>query len=204
MLRFLFEQPDSSVSETARSLRMPMVVASQYLRVLGARGLIKARREGRYVRYAPCADPAVHGAVPLLGALGRALATGADAIETAFRQLTAFTHPRRILIAHALAGGPLPTDALMCMTGISRFAIQRHLRKLANRGVVAENAKTWRLQPPRGHLATVLLATACEPHRQRVHTLQGVHSRRGDPRGEAERDVRISGWHRRLAGLRSS
>jgi DNA-binding transcriptional ArsR family regulator len=165
MLRVLFEQPGASVSEIALRTRMPMVVASQYLRVLGARGLINARREGRYVCYRPVADPAVGGAASLLEAVGSALASGPDAVEMSFCQLTAFTHPRRILIARALAAGPLTKDALMSRTRINRFAIYRHLQKLARRGVVAETADTWRVLRPRGRLATVLLRLACELHR---------------------------------------
>jgi DNA-binding transcriptional ArsR family regulator len=162
LLGELLRQGELPVSAAAEAAGVSVVLASQALRALGARGLLAARREGRWVFYRPAADPSVGGAAELLQALTQAFARRGRAGEGIFRQATAFTHPRRVQIARALAAGDLAPAALARRTGISRFALRRHLAKLARRRVVARTAGAWRLARPRGPVATVLLRLACE------------------------------------------
>src|SRR5947208_17162889 len=51
VFRFLLQQPEQTVSEVASHLNLPQSVASQYLRTLESRSLLKARRVGRWVKY---------------------------------------------------------------------------------------------------------------------------------------------------------
>ena len=161
MLRARFQQGELPVSAAASAAGASVILGSQYLRALGARGLLATRREGRWVFYRPSADPSVRGAAELLQAVEKTFARQRRPEEAIFRHATAFTHPRRVRIARALANGPMTTGVLARNTAISRFALRRHLAKLAARGFVKANAGHYRLVHPRGQLATTLLRLAC-------------------------------------------
>ena len=168
LLRLLFRNPGFTVQAAAEDLRITPKLASQYLRNLNARGLITARRQGRYVCYFPEADPEVSGSRALLEALRSALSSGRDPLGTAFHQLTAFTHSRRIAIVQCLRDGARSAGALKQQTQISQQALDRHLLKLHERRVIARDDALYRLATPRGRLATTLLTLACgsEPEQE--------------------------------------
>ena len=161
MLRVLFRDGEMTVSAVAGKVGISCILASYYLRALGARGLLASRRKGRWVYYRPAGDPSVHGADELLRALRKALKNGQKPIDAAFRHATAFTHPRRIEIARALADKPLPVASLVRRTRISRFALQRHLVKLLRRGLVKEKEGYWHLVRSREPLTSALMRLAC-------------------------------------------
>jgi DNA-binding IclR family transcriptional regulator len=160
MLRLLFDAPDLTVSGVATQLHIPVMVACQYLRALNARGLIAARRHGRWVQYRAAADPSVRGSAALLQALKRTFSAEQDPVEVVFRLATAFTHFRRVQVVHALAAGPMSSAALKRTTRISRPALARHLAKLVARGFVVHEGGAYRLERPRCRLAAVLLSLA--------------------------------------------
>jgi DNA-binding transcriptional ArsR family regulator len=169
LLADLGQHPYASVSDVARRLALPVCIASQYLRALNARGLIGAQRSGRFVCYHLAADPDVHGAAELSEALARALSHGVRKLEPTFRELTAFTHPRRVQIVRVLSGGPLTKEKLRARTRISRRALRRHLRKLAQRRVLTLIGRAYRLHRPKGPLAAALLRLAREEQGGRPH-----------------------------------
>jgi DNA-binding transcriptional ArsR family regulator len=76
----------------------------------------------------------------LVSALKKQLSgDGDDVIERAFKDLTAFTHARRIRIVRALNAAPgLSFVALARRTHISSPALRRHLRKLVNRRIAMQ------------------------------------------------------------------
>jgi len=120
----------------ADRLKLPLSEASESLRALEARGLLTARREGRYVKYEP--PPADSGASTqgLVAALRSSLRRGTKPQETLLKLATAFTHPRRIEIFRILKSGPRTSGQIKAVTGISGRALLRHLRKLESRGFV--------------------------------------------------------------------
>lgn len=165
MLRHLMERPDLPVSEVARSLKVPCTVASQYLRALNARGLLKARRVGRWVYYRAGPDESIREAKLLLEALRRTFATETDPVDVVFRLATAFTHPRRQDILRALQGRGLTIGQLKARTGISLSALRRHLGKLVDRGFVDVENGVYRRAVPNGSLATTLSQLALASRR---------------------------------------
>ena len=173
MLRCLLRDPGLTVSAVADRTGSPIVLASQYLRALNARGLIAADRQGKYVRYRPAADASVASAGPLLSALRRMFAKEANPVDLVFHLTTAFTHPRRVAIAQALAGRPMTTAALVRATRISNAAMKRHLAKLVQRGFVMNAGGKWDLTCPRHALAITLLGLAAG-RECAAHTLQSV------------------------------
>lgn len=160
LLQQLFRTPGLPVSEAASTTGISVMLASEYLRALNARGMLAAQRQGRFVFYRPSADPSVPFTKPLLQALRKTLSGGrASAVDRTFRSLTAFTHPRRVAIVRALVRGPLTRTELVRATHISLPAMNRHLGKLKRRDLV-EIADACSLRRPTTSLDATLVAIA--------------------------------------------
>lgn len=161
MLAELFRRPNQQVNDIAILLRISVAVASQYLRHLNARGLLHVHRVGSRVLYEPGSDPSVLHAPPLLSALHHTLRTHPDPISFIFRQVTAFTHPRRVQLIAVLGGGKSlgPAD-LARKTGISLRAVHRHTSKLVHRGVLKSNHGKFCIRRPTSKLSATLLRMA--------------------------------------------
>jgi DNA-binding MarR family transcriptional regulator len=136
MLRALLTQSPQTVSDIAAAMAVSVAVSSDYLRLLQSRGLIRSERIGRQVLYTDAPDPAVPDAATLLDALRTTLTVRKEPLPGVLQTLTAFTHPRRILIVRALDRQPVQTSVLGRTTGISSQALSRHLSKLERRGVI--------------------------------------------------------------------
>lgn len=132
----LRQRPGQTVSVVAQRMKLPLPVASQYLRVLEARGLLAARRVGLRVFYRPASAATGATATGLVTALQRVFEQDANPVRTIFQTATAFTHPRRIEIFHALKNGAQTLTQLQSVTRISTPALRRHLKKLEARGFV--------------------------------------------------------------------
>ena len=91
----LLEQPGQTVSTVAARLKLSVPVASQYLRAMEARSLLKVRRFGLRVAYR-IADDQNGPAQGLVRALRQTFRRYSSPAETIFKQATAFTHARRI------------------------------------------------------------------------------------------------------------
>ena len=145
VLQRLLDGRARTVSAVADAEGLSEVSASQCLRALNARGLLRVRRVSRWVEYRLGADPAVPETAPLVRALRRQLRGGRAAVTATFADLTAFTHPRRLLIVRALpAKDGAALGALRAATGISEPALFRHLLKLVHRGVVGRDDGLYR------------------------------------------------------------
>jgi len=157
-LKVIFEHPSSTVSDVAGSLSVPVNQASTFLRALQARGLIRAQRHSRWVRYAPFPDPLVPGSRVLLKALRQALLARKDSEADIKHTLTGFTHLRRLaILARLQTFRTASAEALAVATQISLPAVSRHLSKLAARRLVRHADQQWRLAPPPDALARTLL-----------------------------------------------
>jgi len=138
VFRSLLGKPALTVTAVAEENGISRVSATQCLRTLNARGLLRVSRTGRWVEYRVGHDPSVPAAKRLVAALSKQLA-GKDSVERTFKEVTAFTHPRRVRIVGLLARGKEMSIPQLCnATGISVPALHRHLRKLVDRGVVRE------------------------------------------------------------------
>lgn len=134
MFGLLVQQPGQTVSAVAARLKIPLSVTSEYLRVLEARGFLKARRIGRRVEYRPTPARGGGPARGLVAALRLTFERETKPVETVFKLATAFTHPRRIDIYRVLAMKPRTLEQIQAATGISICALVRHLGKLEARG----------------------------------------------------------------------
>ncbi len=160
IFEFLHAKPDQPVSSIAEENALTPSVASRYLRLLESRGLLEARRVGKNVKYriAPSTKRNPNG--KLIVALISALKQGPRARDFVFRQVTAFTHPRRIKILGALfAYAATPAD-LRRTTAISLDALRRHLTKLRDRRIVKNCRGRYKIVPPASPLHRELLRLA--------------------------------------------
>lgn len=138
VFRCLVQQPGQTVSAIASRLRLPLPIASLYLRAMEARGLLVVQRQGRWVKYSPSPPTARNAVSGLVGALKLVLGHDPTPAATVFKLATAFTHPRRIAIFRALQGGGCTSKQIRARLGISWRALSRHLEKLAARGFIKE------------------------------------------------------------------
>lgn len=133
----LFVQRSSlTVSEVAKRQRTHLSVASAYLRSLEARGLLVARRKGRWVQYSLGKEINQNVTARLVVELRAVFKRDASPVETIYRIATAFAHPRRIEVFRVLQGGPQALGQLRAATHISSWSLMRHLNKLESRGFV--------------------------------------------------------------------
>ena len=156
----VLHEPGQNVSEIARQLSLPLAVASQYLRALESRGLLKAQRRGRRVRYQVANGVAGTAVAPLLRALRRTFQRDAKAIQSVFHLVTAFTHPRRIELYQTLTGRAQTVKQLQANRRMSARAVARHLKKLEGRSLVVFRLGSYAVKRPRGEIRRALASMA--------------------------------------------
>lgn len=160
-LRAVLLSPGATVGEVAAAAKVPQDQASLCLRALQARGLLHSKRQSRWVRYDPTPDPLVPVAAPILAGISQAVLKERLPEEALIRCLTAFTHPRRLtLLRHLKEKAPMTFSNLARAGRMSETALFRHLKKLADRGLVREADEKWTLHPKPCPLAKVLLSVA--------------------------------------------
>jgi DNA-binding transcriptional ArsR family regulator len=158
----LLQQPDQTVTAVSNRLRLPVSVTSQYLRALEARGLLTVRRKGSYVSYRVNDGGPAGPVQSLIAALRVVFQHERDPITIIFKLVTAFTHPRRVAVVQAMAGGAQTLQQLHNRTGISIPALMRHLAKLEARGFMVRGDGTYVLLPQRAPLPRALTTMARE------------------------------------------
>jgi len=139
----LLHRPGQTVSALAGQLKLPMPVASQYLRALEARGMLAVRRKGLRVEYRPALATTRTSTNELVRVLRHVFRHQRDPVEAIFKTATAFTHPRRIEIFNALRKENHSPAQLRNRTGISVPSLYRHLKKLEARGFVKCQEGKW-------------------------------------------------------------
>ena len=158
----LLQRPDQTVTAVSSRLRLPVAVTSQYLRALEARSLLVVRRKGSYVSYRINDGDTARPVRSLVVALRVVFQRERDPITTIFKLVTAFTHPRRVAVVQAMAGGARTLQQLHDRTGISVPALMRHLAKLEARGFIVRGNGTYVLLPQRTPLPRALTTMARE------------------------------------------
>lgn len=158
-LKVVLENPGLCVGKIAEEMEVPDHHASLYLRALQARGLLRAHRKSRWVYYSAIPDPLVPSAEPIIHAMRSALLTERRSERDLLRDLTAFTHPRRLAILICLLGrGHATAEELTRATHISPPALSRHLKKLSARSLIAKNGDDWQPLPCDHNPARTLLS----------------------------------------------
>lgn len=158
LLRQVIDSPEQTVSALAGQVHVSLPRASQELRRLQSRGLIQANRSGMHVLYRPAPDPLVSTAAPLLQAMQATFRRfSASEDDQAVRIATGFSHLRRLAIVRLLLIGPMDTQTLEKLAGMSRDALNRHLLKLRVAGLVSRAGKRIQIEDHPHPLAHCLL-----------------------------------------------
>jgi len=160
LLKTLADGRHRTVHELAEELGWPDTTATINLRACNARGLLQARRIGRFVEYRAKADPTIPETVALLPIVKKVLISRNDPINFLIHHFTAFTHSRRIRIVRTLGDAERTFDEIRGATKISRDAFRRHLEKLVSRGYLVADGNTIRCARPRNGIHRTLLKCA--------------------------------------------
>ena len=160
LLRRVIGTTHQTISDLAEHLELSMPRASQELRRLQSRGLIQASRSGMTVIYHPTPDPLVSTAAPLLQAMKETFLRFPDSEnDSTVRIAVGFSHTRRLLILRLLQIGPMNTQTLENLSGMSRDALNRHLKILLTAHLVSRKGKQIHLDENNSHpLALALLS----------------------------------------------
>ena len=160
LLKTILEKPGLSVTDLAGPAGLSHPRASQELRRLQARGLVQAKREGRFVTYWPVPDPKVASAKPILASAKVALAK--RPMEENIRVAQAFGHDRRLRIVRELMKGARGATELAVAAGMPELALFRHLRVLKEGDVVRQTKTGWELTNTAHPLAKGMMGLLAE------------------------------------------
>ena len=140
--------------ELASGLTKPNT--SIQLKELFLAGLIRFRRQKMNVIYRAEADRRIPFAEILLDSLRQCFEEKMPFADIV-RQVTAFTHERRVEIVQALLVGPCLAAQLEDRVGMKSSAVFRHLSKLETRMIVRRDGKLYRVACPSQPLSRTLL-----------------------------------------------
>jgi hypothetical protein len=161
LIKAMIDQPPMTVKQLAHTCKMREFTCSLRLRQIHARGLLQVTRISKWVYYQLGADPEVEHAKPILVALIKTLRKCKHKADygLVIKEATLFTHPRRILLARALAKECHPgLGKLLSTCDISLPALYRHLDKMERRGLITCSGTEVTLCPPNKPLTKALLS----------------------------------------------
>ena len=157
LLRRVLAQPDCNVSRHAEQLAIGISDASQELRRLQSRGLLKRSCQGASVVYLPFPDPQVPSAEPLLKALQVAWNGNRGGNEEIALLAKGLASERRVSIVRTLLQGPRIAAELSDLVRIGPDNLKKHLRILRETGWVAKAGKAFVLRPATHPVQSALL-----------------------------------------------
>ena len=157
MLRQILKCPGQNVSQLAEQLEIGISDASQELRRLQSRGLLRRSCQGLSVVYLPIPDPQVPSAAPLLQALKAAFASEPESDESIVRIAKALGHERRIAIVRALLQGPQSRQELSILARTQLVTLKKHLKWLVDGCIVIRTNKKYSLQASQSPLLATWL-----------------------------------------------
>ena len=157
LLRQITDHPGLNVSQLAERLETGISDASQELRRLQSRGLLKRSCQGASVVYLPLPDPQVPSAGPLLKALQVAWNGNRDENEEIALLAKGLACERRVSVIRALSQRPRTAAELSDLVQTGPDNLKKHLRILRETGWVAKAGKTFVLCPATHPVQTALL-----------------------------------------------
>lgn len=158
LLRQLHEQPGRNLSELAKAVQIGISAASQELRRIQSRGLLKVERRRSFAFYRFGADPQVPTAEPLLKALQSALRNYPEERDQEIIQIAkGFSHPRRIAILKELGKAPKRRLVLRGIANLPQSSASRHVGVLVQSALVSCENGWLVLKRSRHPLACALL-----------------------------------------------
>lgn len=180
LLKSVLDQGALSVNEAAQKNKLPLSIASAYLRHLNARGFLRVARHGSHVYYTVGFDPLVQHSEILLKSICEAIQSCSThrEFQRVIQIVTTCTCPRRIKLVRSIACiADVEYETLRRETGMSKTALNRQLGKLLRRHVIQEHDEKYRLAPLRDPLLAQLVHVCVDDVREEGC---GVSSRVGE------------------------
>jgi DNA-binding MarR family transcriptional regulator len=158
LLRALCERPGQCVKDLGEAVGIKRSDASQELRRIQSRGLLKAKRQGLPLIYRLEPDPQVSSAAPLLKSLQAAMrayppSRDADIVQMAM----GLANERRLTIVKTLRAQHGSIGELQRRLGYSRSALHQHLQVLVQSGFIAKRQGVYRFRSPAHPVGRVLI-----------------------------------------------
>ena len=157
LLQQVLEHPERNVSEMAKAIGIGESAASQDLRRLQSRGLLRREHKGSAVIYRPIPDPQVPSASSLLSAIKKSLSSSPEQKAEMVRIAKAFSHDRRIQILHVLMQHPKSRVELLSLLHIRSTPLKHHLRFLLDSGCVQQEGRLFLYNPTKHPLFQALV-----------------------------------------------
>jgi DNA-binding IclR family transcriptional regulator len=160
LFRHIVQDPGLNVSQLAERVGIGISDASQELRRLQSRGLLRRTCQGTSVRYLPIADPQVSSAAPLLKALiEEALAGNTARVEVIATMAKGLGSERRVTIVRALRQGPQPENQLAAACRMhNRQSARKSLTRLKDGGWIRKDDRRIALCPVAHPVGRALLS----------------------------------------------
>jgi len=150
LIRLMHKKPGQNVATLARNLDISRPYASQELRRIQSRGLLKRRHEGSSLIYYFHADPQVPSAALLLRALRKTLNKWPpEHDEEISRIASGLGHERRIALATALLRAPMTSCDLLAEVPMSLCSYNLHLLTLKSSGFLIQIHRQFQFRSPR-------------------------------------------------------
>lgn len=166
LLRQLHDRPGQNVAALAKALGIGRPYASQEMRRIQSRGLIRSTKQGVAVVYLPIPDPQVPTAAPLLKAIRTALASRPAERDADMASIAAgLAHERRIALARSLMQLSKTQARLLAEYPMAPCCLQLHLRTLTAAGFIAMRERMLSFQIPDHPLGKALAKLLQEGHR---------------------------------------
>ena len=158
LLQEVLRQPERSVSQLAEDLSIGVSDASQQLRRLQSRGLLKRPCRGLEVIYRPIPDPQVPSAKPLLLALQKTLAQRRTNLANLALVAKGLACERRIAIVRLLRNDSFTQAQIDLSVGARRNTVKDHLEILLAGGWVTKSGQIYSLGKMKNPLQRTLFS----------------------------------------------
>ena len=157
LLRQLYEHPGRNVSDLGSAVGIKRAYASQELRRIQSRGLLKSARRGRPLIYHMIADLQVPAATPLLKAIQAALKLYPARRDFEICAIAnGLAHERRLAIVQALIERPTTLSDLAVRLHLPPFGLRHHLLSIEKSGFAKRTGSRFCFVVPTHPLARAL------------------------------------------------
>ena len=158
LLRQLHDCPGQNIAALADALGICRPYASQEMRRIQSRGLLRPTHRGASLVYCPCADPQVLSAAPLLKAVQNALDSLPPHRDAEMAAIAAgLAHERRIAMAQSLRQSPKTSQQLLAEIPMAPCSHYLHLQTLIASGFAKKNKNAISFKTPAHPLAKALV-----------------------------------------------
>lgn len=148
ILQLLLNESELCVCDIACEQRLTRPSASRHIQLLAEYKFIKTTPSGKWLLCRIYESKKSDDFTALREIIFKKLRAGDPQINSIYKSATAFTHERRIRIIQLLQTRNMSLDELISASEISGIALSRHLTKLTQRNLVAENDGMYRFTTP--------------------------------------------------------